>query len=623
MTGWACLTGMMRRLHHWIVLLAGLCLPLAGTAAPLENRLANHLSPYLALHGADPVAWQEWNTASVARARQEGKLLFVSIGYFSCHWCHVMQRESYRNAEIARFLNAHFIPVKVDRELDPALDARLIDFAEKTRGISGWPLNAFVTPDGYPLYATLYHPPQEFLQVLQRLQQLWQQERDELRQMAQQAAVTATGPGQPRVDPAQARARAAQVVAEAFKLADTVQGGFGDQSKFPQVPQLEFLLGEHVRKPDPRLADFLALTLDAMAHNGLQDHLGGGFFRYTTDPSWKTPHFEKMLYDNAQLASLYLRAARVLGRAEYREIGLRTMDFVLRELRDPGGGYIAALSALDQHGVEGGAYLWKESELKSLLKPEEIEAYRRYAGMSDAPPFDGGWLPLGNTPVSDVARQLKRDPTETAALIRSAEIRLREVRAHRKVPRDTKVIAAWNGLVLSALVTGSQEDNRFREAAQAQQKMLISRFWDGSKLLRSRVGNQAGGQVSLEDYAYVAAGLSDWAALSGQKQDWKVARSVARAGWAAFYGPRGWRLEESSLLSADNGQDIITDGPMPSPSAMLIRASLRIAEALHDPELQRQSLAAANSGHRLIAESPFWYASGVAVQVEVTRHTAR
>ncbi|HCU53976.1 MAG TPA: thioredoxin domain-containing protein [Gammaproteobacteria bacterium] len=587
-----------------------------AVAAALENNLQKHPSPYLSLHGADPVAWQEWNAKTVARARQEGKLLYVSIGYFSCHWCHVMQRESYRNAEIAKYLNAHFIPVKVDRELDPALDARLIEFAEKTRGISGWPLNAFVTPDGHPLYATLYHPPSEFLKILMRIEQLWKDDRTQLVQLARHEAIKPTGPGRPRMDRAQARTHARQVVDEALKQADMFQGGFGEQSKFPQVPLLGFLLSEHARNPDPRLAEFLTMTLDVMARNGLQDHLGGGFFRYTVDPSWKTPHFEKMLYDNAQLAALYLDAAHVLGREEYRAIGRRTLDFLLHEFRDATGGFIAALSALDDHGVEGGAYLWSEPQLKAVLNREELAAYRGYAGMTGAAPFDNGWLPLQSATIAELAILLGRDPAAVETLVHSAEAKLRDARARRGLPRDTKVLAAWNGLALSALVLGAREDNRYREAAQSLHHVLATQLWDGTQLVRSSVAGTTGGQVSLEDYAYVAAGLTDWAVLSGRDGDWQLARHVARTAWQRFYGSRGWRLQENSLLAAEDGQDVVSDGPMPSPSGLLITASLRIATALKDSSLRRQALAAANSGHRQISENPFWHASVVAAQLQ-------
>jgi len=599
-----------------LLLMTMLAVP-AG-AATLENRLPRHPSPYLALHGGDPVAWQEWNAATVARARQEGKLLYVSVGYFSCHWCHVMQRESYQNAEIAKYLNAHFIPVKVDRELDPALDAHLIEFSERTRGMSGWPLNAFVTPDGHPLYATLYHPPGEFLKILTRIDQLWRDDRAQLLELARLEAVKPTGPGQPRINPAQVRTHAKRVVDEALKQADLMQGGFGEQSKFPQVPQLAFLLSEQARSPDARLGEFLVATLDAMARNGLQDHVGGGFFRYTVDPSWKTPHFEKMLYDNAQLAGLYLTAADVLGKTEYRNIGRRTLDFLLMEFRATDGGYIAALSALDDHGVEGGAYLWSETQLKAALNRDELTAYRAHAGMTGVAPFEEGWLPLRAVSISDIAAQMQREPETIESLIQSAEAKLRNARARRGVPRDTKVLAAWNGLALSALAAGARDDGRYRPAAEALHTLLTTRFWDGKKLVRSTVAGTTAGQVSLEDYAYVAAGLADWAALSGQAGDWQIARTVAREGWQRFYGSRGWRLQENSLLAADGGQDVVSDGPMPSPSGTLISASLRIAAALKDSALRRQALAAANSGHGQISENPFWHATTVAAQRRAT-----
>ncbi|HJW81780.1 MAG TPA: DUF255 domain-containing protein [Acidiferrobacterales bacterium] len=586
-------------------------------AAPLENQLRQHPSPYLALHGDDPVAWQEWNATSVERARREGKLLYLSIGYFSCHWCHVMQRESYRDAKIARYLNEHVIPVKVDRELEPALDARLIEFAEKTRGMSGWPLNVFVTPDGHPLYATLYHPPEEFHKILVRIEQLWRNDRARLAALARTEAVAPQGPGKPEVSGAQARALAASVVAEALKTADSVQGGFGEQSKFPQSPQLAFLLAHHERAPDPRLKEFLLLTLDAMAVNGLQDHLGGGFFRYTVDPSWKTPHFEKMLYDNAQLARLYRNAARVFGRDDYRHIAAQTLDFMLRELRAPSGAFIAALSALDDQGVEGGYYLWSAADLERLLTPVEREVYRLHAGMIDAAPFESGYLPLRALSMAEIAARRKQELADVEKQIASAEDKLRAARAQRVLPRDTKELAAWNGLALAAFAEAAQatKEPRYREAAQALRDFLAKDLWDGKTLVRSRVHGKASGKVALEDYAYVTLGLTAWAALTGEARDYALAQAVANAAWKRFYGPQGFRLEESTLLAAETGQDVLSDGAMPSPSAVLAEASLRLAEKTGDKALRRQALAALNSGSAAISANPFWYATPVAARL--------
>jgi len=619
----------MRNQARWYSAFLALLVLGTANAAPLENQLRQHSSPYLALHGDDPVAWQEWNSASVERARREGKLLYLSIGYFSCHWCHVMQRESYRNAAIARYLNEHVIPVKVDRELEPALDARLIEFVEQTRGISGWPLNVFVTPDGHPMYATLYHPPDEFHKILLRIEQLWRNDRARLTELARVEAVAPQGPGRPEVNAVQARALADKVVVEALKGADSVQGGFGEQSKFPQFPQLSFLLAHYERSHDPRLKEFLLLTLDAMAINGLQDQLDGGFFRYTVDPSWKTPHFEKMLYDNAQLARLYRNAARVFGREDYRHIATRTLDFMLRELRATSGAFIAALSALDDQGVEGGYYLWSAAQLEMLLTPAERKVYRLHAGMVDAAPFESGYLPLHAMPAAELAEQRKQALVDVEKLVASAEEKLRAARAKRRLPRDTKELAAWNGLALAAFAEAAQStkdepmegrdrpsrelavETRYRAAAQTVRDFLVNTLWDGKALVRSRVQGKASGKVAFEDYAYVTLGLTEWAALTGEARDIELAKSVAAAAWKRFYGPKGFRLEENTLLAAETGQDVLSDGPMPSPSAVLAEASLWLAEKTGDKALRRQVLAALNSGSAAISANPLWYATPV------------
>lgn len=587
-------------------------------AAPLANQLRQHPSPYLALHGDDPVAWQEWNAASVEQARRTGKLLYLSIGYFSCHWCHVMQRESYKNGEIAAYLNANFIPIKVDRELEPALDARLIEFSEKTRGQAGWPLNVFVTPQGDPLYATLYHPPQEFLAILKRIEHLWRNDRARLAELARTEAVKPRGPGKPQVNAKAAQALATQLVTEALKQADTMQGGFGEQSKFPQFPQLSFLIAQYERSKDARLKEFLLLTLDAIARNGLHDHLGGGFFRYAVDPSWQTPHFEKMLYDNAQLASLYLDAARQFGREDYRQVALRTLDFMLNEMRASSGAFIASLSALDDKGVEGGYYLWSESELEKLLSRDEREVYRLHAGMIDAAPFEAGYLPLYSLSVAEIAKRRQQSPAEIEKLIISVQDRLRTARAKRELPRDTKELAAWNGLALTAFAKAAHttKEPRYREAAHKLRDFLATQLWDGKALARSVVRGKPSGKVALEDYAYVAQGLSEWAILTGEAADYSMAKSVASSAWKRFYGPKGFRLEENSLLVAEAGQDVLSDGPMASPSAVLAQASLRLAAKTQDAALRRQALSALNSGANVIRDNLFWHATPVNVLLQ-------
>jgi len=580
-------------------------LPPALAAAPLANQLKHHPSPYLAMHATDPVAWQDWNAAAVERARREGKLLYVSVGYFSCHWCHVMQRESYKNRDIARLLNRDFVPVKVDRELEPALDARLIEFAERTRGSGGWPLNVFITPAGYPVYAALYLPPAEFKSVLERLQGLWAEDRAGLERLARDEAARAAAPA------AAPAGKARTLVQEALAQADTIHGGFGEQSKFPSAPQLEALLAQQAAKPDARVEEFLRLTLDNMADLGLHDHLGGGFFRYTVDPSWKTPHFEKMLYDNALLARVYLHAAKVLRVPRYEAVARATLDFMARDLRAPDGALIASLSAVDDKDVEGGYYLWSAEQLEQLLTAREAQAYRLVYGMQDAAPFDAGYLPLRVVAAPDAAKRLGLETSDLEASLTHAAEKLRAARARRGLPRDTKLLAGWNGLALAAFAEAARTTNepRYREIARGIQQYLVNTLWDGKSLKRAVDKGRAVGAVALEDYAYVAQGLLEWARLTHAAGDYNVARAVADSAWRQFYSARGWRLSGTALIQTGPDEAAIADGPLPSPSAALIETSLALAEKTGDATLKQTARTAAEKGRSAVRRDAFWHAT--------------
>ena len=582
-----------------------LSLGLAANAAPaLTNQLKHHPSPYLAMHATDPVAWQDWGPAAVERARREGKLLFISVGYFSCHWCHVMQRESYRNPDIAAFLNRHFVPVKVDRELEAALDARLIEFAERTRGQGGWPLNVFVTPEGYPMYAALYLPPAEFKSVLERLQGLWAKDRAVIERLARDEAKRAAAP-------AEMPAATGSFVEQALAQADFIHGGFGEQSKFPSAPQLEALLARAATGPEPRLQEFLQLTLDHMADLGLYDHVGGGFFRYTVDPSWKTPHFEKMLYDNALLARVYLHAARTLRVPQYEAVARATLDFMVRELRTPDGALIASLSAVDNKDVEGGYYLWNVDELAALLSEREAQVLRLAFGMQDAAPFEAGYLPLRSLPPAEVARQLGMDTAAVETALSQALEKLRLARAKRTVPRDIKLLAGWNGLALAAFAEAARVtgEAKYRDVAAGIRDYLMRALWDGKTLKRAVDKGRAVGAVALEDYAYVTQGLLEWARLTDSTADYAQAASVARAAWQRFYAARGWRLDERSLIQTSGAEAAIADGPLPSPSAVLVEAALALAGKTGDVALARQARTARDLARPAVQRDRFWQAS--------------
>lgn len=597
--------------------LVGAFLSALVIASPVSaNQLAGHDSPYLAMHGEDPVAWQDWSADVLAQAKKQHELLFVSIGYFSCHWCHVMQRESYRDPQVANILNAHFISVKVDRELNPALDAYLIDFVQRTRGSAGWPLNVFLTPDGHPLVGLTYLPKDRFLALLNDLQQQWQQAPDYLTQAAAKAAAAMKGePAMP--DPALKAGDGKRyemiMVQQAMQLGDDMDGGFGEQTKFPMVPQLDSLLSAYQRHPIPQLKTFLRLTLDRMATQGMRDHLGGGFYRYTTDQSWQTPHFEKMLYDNALLSMLYLRAAKVFNHPDYEAVARDTLDFMLREMRSPQGALIASFSAVDDAGVEGGYYLWEMETLLGILSRDEYALMELLWGLEGATSFEAGYLPRVQMSLAEAAAKLQIDETLAHKRYHSAREKLLQVRARRKLPVDDKLLAAWNGLALMALVEGSTlaGGEKYRQAAQGVRDYLVNVLWDGSRLLRARGKAGELGQAGLEDYAFAAQGLLVWSALTNSDNDFQLAARWVNAAWQRFHGDTGWLLSDQSLLPSGFGVWVLDEGPLPSPASTLLRVSLQVAERNGDKMLTARAKKALTAGHVQLQQTAFDHPSQV------------
>ena len=575
-----------------------LVLPVTPWAAVPVNRLADHPSPYLALHGHDPVAWQEWNADTVARAKRENKLLFVSVGYFACHWCHVMQRESYKNQQIAAILNRDFIPVKVDRELNSGLDDALQNFSARLAGASGWPLNAFVTPEGHPVYVLLYVPPDDFRKVLTQLSGRWTSDSASIRQLAVKAMPPPVQ--RPTAEPlTTARTARAwqQFVAGIWQEADVLRGGFGQVNKFPMAPQLSALLERQSQQPDAKKAGFLRLTFDQMAARGMRDHIGGGFFRYTVDPEWDTPHFEKMLYDNAHLAMLYLRAATVLRQPRYREIARSTLDFMKDEMLDAGGGFYSSTSAVDDAGREGATYLWEPEELKRRLPPETYAAARRVWRLDTARNFDEGYLPAEFRTASAEERRLLADAVRI----------LRPVRRARSLPKDDKLNAGLNGLALSAFSQASSLDKTYRQHADRLQRFLLSRLSKDGRLMKSMARGKVLPDAELEDYAYVVQGLLDHAQATGNAQSRDRARQFAQTAWQLFWSEQGWKHEARPLLATLQPEPVLADGALFSPSDVLIMASLR----LQDPSLNQKARQALRWRLSGMEQDPYSYPTRV------------
>jgi len=573
----------------YFLLIITLIITVSSSANTTENELKNHSSPYLAMHGNDPVNWMEWGKPALIKAKKENKLLFISIGYFACHWCHVMQRESYADNDIAQKLNKNYISVKVDRELNPVLDKRLIEFVQVTNGTAGWPLNVFITPDGYPLVGATYMPREQFSSILDQLDKKWKTEQASLISQAKDMSKTLVSMLQKQEsainikNDAKNKAKTIQQLANSFvttamQYADTMQGGFGQRRKFPQIPQLWALLKLNKTNKNTstkkRADDFIKLTLKQMTEQGLHDELGGGFYRYTTDPDWETPHFEKMLYTNAMMPLLFFDAADHYNNKEYRQTALETLNFLqdsmLSRIQGNNTAFITSLSAVDDKGEEGGFYLWTQDELRKVLNKDELSLANLYWNMQRANEFPAGNLPRQHLNINELAKKLKQAPPKVKEAITKLKNKLNTHRDKtRKLPRDTKLLAGMNGLTLAAFARGIQYDKSLTPIGNKLAQFLIN-LWDGKNLKRSSANNKQG---TLYDYAAVSWGLLKWAKASGNQQAKQVGLKIAQTAWQRFYKDESWIENPDSLLPQGVKQSHISDSSLISTEALLLEAS--------------------------------------------------
>jgi uncharacterized protein YyaL (SSP411 family) len=503
----------------------------------LRNALAGTASPYLAMHADDPVAWQTWSADTLARARTEGRLILVSSGFFACHWCHVLQQESFRDPAFADLLNTAFLPVKVDREAEPALDAELRRAMQAISGRAGWPLNLILTPEGDPLYGFVYAPRAELLVRLQRLHALWQANPERLRTLARGASDELRPQPSPTapISPAEARQRLREAL---LAEADLLGGGFGHGAKFPHAPRLLATLRLIEQQRDAALEGFLTTTLDAMAHGALRDPLGGGFFRYTIDPDWQLPHFEQMLIDQALLARVYLRAGRLFARPDLSAVGHDLIRVILRDFAHPGGGFVAALSALDAQGMEGGGYLWDDAALAALLDGPVLEAARRWTWVGHE-----SWGP-GRLPLRPGASEADRQAITLLAAARPRPVH----------PRDEQIPLAANGQLLVTLAESCQEGLAPACAAARE----LARF------LRRAASSPI---EELQAAVSLAAGLTCWGEVQGSEDDLGRARTLLRAAARDFGGAQGWQPSRRPLPPWSGRTAELADDEYPSASA--------------------------------------------------------
>ncbi|MDD4268539.1 MAG: thioredoxin domain-containing protein [Pirellulaceae bacterium] len=560
----------------------------------MANHLADALSPYLLQHAGNPVDWHPWGAEAFEKALREDKPVFLSVGYAACHWCHVMERESFEDERIARMLNEHFISVKVDREERPDIDAVYMEAVQAISGSGGWPMSVFLTPDQKPFYAGTYFPPQRrgrmpgFDEILQAVSDAWKRRREEAIRQADNLVSLLQADTLARLPAAKDQAELAQlpaVAAAALKGSfDPRWGGFGGAPKFPRPVDLRVLFRLWHRSGEAELLEMATTTLDRMAAGGIRDHLGGGFHRYSTDASWLVPHFEKMLYDNALLATCYLEAWQITGRPGYQRVARETLDYVLREMTGEQGGFYSSEDA-DSEGEEGRFYVWTFGEIQEVLGRERgAEAFSRVYGVSERGNFEGRSILNLPRPAAAWAQEFGLDPDQLERELDESRARLLAARCRRVRPfRDDKVLTGWNGLAIEAfaLAGAALGEARYLEAAARAADFLDKYLRDRQgRLLHCRRDARASHPAYLEDHAALACGLVSLYEASFDERWIDAAIAEADGILAEFCDPQRGGFYATSARHQRliaRKQDLL-DSAVPSGGGLAATALLRLAK---------------------------------------------
>lgn len=559
----------------------------------MPNRLAQESSPYLLQHKDNPVDWYPWGQEAIAKARREQKPIFLSIGYSACHWCHVMEHESFENEAIARVLNENFVSIKVDREERPDLDQIYMNAVQMLTGHGGWPMSVFLTPELKPFYGGTYWPPQStrgmpgFDQILAAVIDAWRHRRAQAIDAAEQLTteLKKVGAVAPGARDELTHELVSSAVSQLRRAFDSSYGGFGQAPKFPHPMDLQLLMRVAQRNEQAGPVDMVQLTLDRMATGGIYDHLGGGFARYSVDARWLVPHFEKMLYDNALLANAYLDAFLVTGEAMYARVARETLDYVLRDMTDPVGGFYSSEDA-DSEGHEGLFYTWTPDEIEAVLGEERGTTFSRVYDVSDVGNFEGrNILNLPKT-LEQCAAILKREPDDLAAELAASRAKLFAARNKRIRPhRDDKIIVAWNGLMIDALARAGAAlgEHEYVEAADKAARFILEhmRRRDGRLLHTWRAGT-ARFDAYLDDYTSLANALisvyeaaSDEVLLDRAAEliDIVLDKFLDADGNGFFY-----TADDHEQLITRNKE--LTDSSLPSGNSLAATALLRLGALL-------------------------------------------
>jgi uncharacterized protein YyaL (SSP411 family) len=482
------------------------------------NRLADEASPYLLQHAHNPVDWYPWGNEAFEKAKNEDKPIFLSIGYSTCHWCHVMERESFESEHIAAIMNEYFVSVKVDREQRPDIDEIYMKTVMMMTGSGGWPLSVFLTPEGKPFYDGTYFPPYDihgrpgFERVLLSVAEAWKNNRQELVDSAFKISELLQSPA----GPTEKSDLSPDILDKAFESLqsyfDTVNGGFGTAPKFPQPTNLSMLLCYWKRTNDDQALNMVEKTLDEMANGGIYDQIGGGFHRYAIDEEWLVPHFEKMLYDQAQLSKVYLQAYQITKKERYAKVAREIFDYVLRDMSDAAGGFYSAEDA-DSEGKEGAFYLWDTIQIASVLNEEHAQLLKSYYGVRKKGNFEQGKTILNVTKsIKQLEKEFRKDRTSIEKILAESQTKLFKERTKRIRPhRDEKIITGWNGLMISSLAYGGAVlgEEKYIEAAEHSAKFILKTLRKNGRLMRYYKDGQVVEKAFLDDYALMVTGLLD------------------------------------------------------------------------------------------------------------------
>ncbi|MBI5876388.1 MAG: thioredoxin domain-containing protein [Chloroflexi bacterium] len=567
------------------------------------NRLAHETSPYLRQHAHNPVDWYPWGPEALERARRADKPILLSIGYAACHWCHVMAHESFEDEATARYMNEHFVNIKVDREERPDIDAIYMQAVQTISGHGGWPMTMFLQPDGKPFYGGTYYPPAprhglpSFRQVLESIASAYEKRKETVAQTAAELMQRLQSQAQVQMKREDLNRLILDDAVVSFEQSfDRVHGGFGGAPKFPQPMNLEFILRAHHRTRYPGALAIVEQTLQGMARGGMYDQIGGGFHRYSVDAQWLVPHFEKMLYDNAQLARVYLHAFQATGNPFYAQIVAETLDYVAREMTHPDGGFYATQDA-DSEGVEGKFYVWTPDEIAAVLGRDDARIVCAYYDVTEAGNFEEHNILNVPQDAEAVARELKLPVERLRAVVAAAKPKLYAARAQRIWPgRDEKVLTAWNGMMLCAFAEASRVLDRadYRQIAERNAEFVLrtlSAPGDGPRrLLRTWKDGQAKLNAYLEDYANLADGFITLYEATFDARWLADARSLAAAMIARFWSDATGGFYDTS----DDHETLITrprdlfDNATPSGGSVAAGVLLKLAAIDGDEDASRR-----------------------------------